>query len=391
MNNQFHNWKLGDKYEIIKQIGIGSYGSVVKAKCLKTEKFVAIKKIKHLFDDLVDGKRVLREIALLKRLQNKNIVNLLEIVIPEEDLDSFNEIYLVLEYAPGDLRKLFKSNYNLKLNHILIITYNILLGLKYIHSSGVWHRDLKPANVLIFDDGRAKICDFGLARSVKQKPKVKKEKKKLKGLAGIPKSNKMKKKKLGKSSKIKNVLTSHVVTRWYRAPELILIEKNYNSKIDVWSLGCIFAELLQMMPEHCESAQERRPLFPGQSCFPLSPDSNAKIIKCGFPVSQMDQLIVITKVLGYPQKSDLAFISDQKAMDYIKCLPQKKGISFQEKFPKASKEAIDFLKKTLKFSPDLRLSIDEALQHPLFDKVRNKENEVFEDKDINLELEDKTI
>jgi mitogen-activated protein kinase 1/3 len=150
----------------------------------------------------------------------------------------------VLEYAPGDLRKLFKSNYNLKLNHILIITYNILLGLKYIHSSGVWHRDLKPANVLIFDDGRAKICDFGLARSVKQKPKVKKEKKKLKGLAGIPKSNKMKKKKLGKSSKIKNVLTSHVVTRWYRAPELILIEKNYNSKIDVWSLGCIFAELL---------------------------------------------------------------------------------------------------------------------------------------------------
>ena len=138
---------------------------VAKAKCLKTNQYVAIKKIENLFDDLIDAKRVLREIALLKRMKHPNIINLIEIIKPINK-DNFNEIYLVLEYAPGDLKKLFKSEYNLNTKHILKIAYNIILGLNYIHSAGVWHRDLKPANVLIFDDGQAKICDFGLARSV---------------------------------------------------------------------------------------------------------------------------------------------------------------------------------------------------------------------------------
>lgn len=122
-----------------------------------------------MFDDLIDGKRVLREIALLKKLNHPYIVKLIEIIIPEDNLESFNEIYLVLEYAPGDLKKLFKSQYNLDIKNILKITYNILLGLKFIHQCDVWHRDLKPANVLIFEDGSAKICDFGLARSVEEK------------------------------------------------------------------------------------------------------------------------------------------------------------------------------------------------------------------------------
>jgi mitogen-activated protein kinase 1/3 len=83
-------------------------------------------------------------------------------------------------------------------------------------------------------------------------------------------------------------LTSHVVTRWYRAPELILIEKNYDSKIDVWSLGCIFAELLQGMKEFSANIYDRLPFFPGQSCFPLSPDPHAPMLECGFPVAEMD-------------------------------------------------------------------------------------------------------
>ena len=352
-------WKVGSKYKLIKQIGIGSYGSVVKAKNIKTGEFVAIKRIKNLFDDLIDGKRVLREISLLKNLNHSSIINLLDIVIPE-DVKNFNEIYLILEYAPGDLKKLFKSSYHLELNHIVMMTYNILVGLKFIHSAGVWHRDLKPANVLIFDDGRTKICDFGLARSVEdtkkkdvttdenKKPKVKSVPK---GFENIPKSSKLKKKKkkLLKSKKVKKNLTSHVVTRWYRAPELILIEKNYNSKIDLWSLGCIFAELLQMLEEHAESPLDRSPLFPGTSCFPLSPDSNAKIIKCGFPVSVMDQLIVIIKKLGFPTKKDLDFITDDKAREYINSLPKKKKKNkFSEEIFKSREKRIRFFKKMLR-------------------------------------------
>lgn len=129
------------------------------------------------------------------------------------------------------------------MKQVIQITYQILIALRHIHSMDVWHRDLKPANVLIFEDGTAKICDFGLARSVEDEG----EKKKTvapKGLLNIPKSDKLQKKKMNKDIKLKNVLTSHVVTRWYRAPELILIEKNYNHKIDVWSLGCILGELI---------------------------------------------------------------------------------------------------------------------------------------------------
>ncbi len=125
----------------------------MKAKDVKTGKDVAIKIIGRVFDDLIDGKRILRELAILKRLSHPNIINLLDIFVPNNDYENFNDICLILEYAPTDLKKIFKRNIFLTEKEIIQITYDMLLGLNYIHSAGIWHRDLKPANVLTFENG----------------------------------------------------------------------------------------------------------------------------------------------------------------------------------------------------------------------------------------------
>ncbi len=114
----------------------------------------------------------------------------------------------------------------------------------------------------------------------------------------------------GQRKNMRRELTGHVVTRWYRAPELILLEKDYGPAIDVWSVGCIFAELLGMMKESAPTFVDRKPLFPGKSCFPLSPDRNVKAKKGGFPFSKNDQLAVIFEVIGTPTEEDQSFVTD---------------------------------------------------------------------------------
>jgi mitogen-activated protein kinase 1/3 len=220
---------------------------------------------------------------------------------------------------------------------------------KYLHSANVLHRDLKPANILVNEDCSVKICDFGLARSIagiesanfliqnskrfkdNDDHEMKSESahedvvfahtepaklhhqdhsvsstassqgdtsnvEEKKEMSIEEKRKEMTKRLINSKDLRKNMkreLTGHVVTRWYRAPELILLEKEYGPAIDVWSVGCIFAELLGMMKESAPTYLERRPLFPGKSCFPLSPDKHVKEERSGFPFSKNDQLAVI--------------------------------------------------------------------------------------------------
>eukprot|EP00923_Selenidium_pygospionis_P031410 GHVN01055682.1.p1 GENE.GHVN01055682.1~~GHVN01055682.1.p1 ORF type:complete len:262 (+),score=16.44 GHVN01055682.1:167-952(+) len=236
---------LGTRYtltEPYKTLGNGAYGIVVEAQCTSTRKKVAVKRMTRVFEDLVDCKRILREVAILNRIKHRSVVELLDIIIPEP-LDSFEEILLILEIADTDFKKLFLLPAYLSNLHIKTLMYNCLVGLNYIHSAGIFHRDLKPANILANKNCQVKICDFGLARAVSQNTNRTPE---ASDCTEQPESASN-----ATSEAFHNLrgtqLTAHVVTRWYRAPELILLQRDYSQAIDMWSMGCIFGELLQTL------------------------------------------------------------------------------------------------------------------------------------------------
>jgi mitogen-activated protein kinase 1/3 len=162
-------------------------------------------------------------------------------------------------------------------------------------------------------------------------------------------------------------LTKHVVTRWYRAPELILIQP-YTSAVDIWSVGCILAELLSMQDGNVPSYQDRKPIFPGGFCFPLSGEGD-KIKKD----DRMDQLNVIFKVIGTPPQEDIDAVG--KATDYVKSLGKLEGVPFQKLFPVADPAALDLLRLMLQFNPAKRCTAEEALNHDFFKAIRRQEFE----------------
>ena len=203
-------------------------------------------------------------------------------------------------------------------------TIQLLRGLKYLHSANILHRDLKPGNLLVNANCELKICDFGLARTGRDNGQF---------------------------------MTEYVVTRWYRAPELLLCSDNYGTSIDVWSVGCIFAEILG-----------RKPIFPGTEC--------------------LNQLKLIIDVLGSQHEADLEFIDNSKARKFIKSLPYSRGTRFSSLYPQADPLALDLLQRMLVFDPSKRITVTEALHHPymlgLYDPSRNPPAQV----PISLEIDE---
>ena len=195
-----------------------------------------------------------------------------------EDTKELNEIYIIFEFVDTDLYKLILSAQYLTSVHIKAFMYQLMIGLKYIHSANVVHRDIKPANILVNEDCTLKICDFGLSRVIGKErgDSVSESKSNANSSTGslnnaVDGGGSPSKKSLVKPKSLKRQLTRHVVTRWYRAPELILLQE-YSCAVDVWSAGCIFAELLGMQKESIKDYHDRVALFPGKSCYPLSND-----------------------------------------------------------------------------------------------------------------------
>jgi mitogen-activated protein kinase 1/3 len=369
------DWDVGPDYQVIRQIGSGSYGSVCEAKHIPTGERVAIKHITRIFDDLVDCKRLLREVYILRYLRHPNIVKIREILRPR-DLSHFSDLFIVMEHAQSDLKKLVKSPVHLESDHVQLIVYNILCGMKYIHSANILHRDLKPANILLNEDCEVKICDFGLARTIPEvrQPSViveEPEEGQVRSVETGAKTNPL----LRGQGEFKRELTGHVVTRWYRAPELILLEREYTKAIDVWSAGCVVAELCGMLRENAPTFMDRSPLFPGNSCFPLSPDHHTKMRRAGFPSSNSDQLNVIFDVIGTPSDADIGFITDDKAYLYLKSFVPREKKSLSLIYPSSEQALIELMDNMLHFQPSLRLTFEQALRHPYFDAIREVEKE----------------
>lgn len=291
------------RWKLVREMGSGAYGVVVSATDQISGETVAIKLVTRIFEKIQLAKRALREITLLRHFSNhENITGLIDMDAISPD---FQEIYIFMEPMEADLHQIIKSGQTLTNEHVQYFLYQILRGMKYIHSASVIHRDLKPGNLLVNSDCELKICDFGLSRGFDSTP----------------------------DEHIGGQLTEYVATRWYRAPEIMLSFRRYTTAIDVWSIGCIFAELLL-----------GRPLFKGKD--------------------YVDQLNKIFDVLGTPEESVIQRIGSDKAQVYVRTLPVKEPIPFSRLLPAADHQALDLLRKMLSFDPLSRTAVYEALAHP---------------------------
>ncbi|EFJ44855.1 mitogen-activated protein kinase 4, partial [Volvox carteri f. nagariensis] len=295
------------RYTVLNLIGKGSYGVVCAAKDNLTGEVVAIKKIQNVFENVADAHRILREITLLRLLKHPDIVEIKHIMLPA-DPNTFKDLYVVFELMESDLHTVIGANDDLTRDHHKVFLYQLLRGLNFMHTNNVLHRDLKPKNILANSNCKLKICDFGLARPI-----------------------------MGNMTALTPVLwTDYVATRWYRAPELCgCFYGRYTSAVDMWSTGCIFAEVLLS-----------KPLFPGRDA--------------------VSQLQLVTDLLGKPSQAVIEAITNARARNFLQNMPHKEPKRLSSKFPNADPLALDLLSRLLAFDPADRPSAAEALAHPYF-------------------------
>ena len=409
------------KYHFVKELGRGSYAHVYEAIEVKTGRTVAIKKFLRAAYEQVRAKNCLREIEILAKIQHRHIVGVKGVFCSTDMTDP--SVFMAMEYFPTDLEKLIMSPAYLEPVSVKTILYQILLAVHYLHSAQIAHRDLKPSNILLTSKGVVKLCDFGLSRSVSdgiiKTRKITEDEipeelgsKELKNpvaymlcnftvgvfthvkslrlfkgqSAGSIAKQLLSPKKRNKSTfaqnlsvsagelpSLKSCLTLHVATRWYRAPELILMENSYGTAVDIWSLGCIFAELLQTLSNSGLDYRRREALFPGSSCFPLSPIE--KDLYTG--PFDVDQMQTICNVLGKIPESDLAFITNEDARQYMEAIKgSKEGSCLNKMYSYAPSHALDLLHKLLQFNPTKRITAKEALAHPYFADIRDVSKEI---------------
>lgn len=298
--------ETGGTGEADRVIGYGAFGVVWAVTDPRTSKRVALKKLLNVFHSVASCRRAYRELSMLFQLNHENVLSATDILLSTRA--DFGEIYIISELMQSDLHKIIVSAQPLSSDHIKLFTYQILRGLKYLHSANIIHRDIKPGNLFVNGDCHLKIGDFGLARVLE-----------------FDESTEM---------------TQEVVTQYYRAPEILMGARHYDGAVDLWSVGCIIAELLS-----------RHILFQAQSA--------------------LQQLNLIIEVLGTPSVEDMVGTCEP-AKQYVLqrpfCYPNMNVI--RSLSHDCDNEVLHLLRHLLTFSPRKRISAVNALMHPYVEEGR---------------------
>ncbi|KAI5964743.1 KIN28 [Candida pseudojiufengensis] len=314
---------LNKNYTKERKVGEGTYAVVYLGKQIQTKRSIAIKEIKTgLFKDGLDMSAI-REVKYLQELKHQNIIELIDVFA-----SSNNNLNLVLEFLPTDLEVLIKDkSIVFKSSDIKSWILMTLRGIHHCHRNFILHRDLKPNNLLISPQGVLKIADFGLARSL-----------------GNPNEE----------------LSSNVVTRWYRAPELLFGAKHYTESIDIWSIGIIFAELML-----------RIPYLPGKD--------------------DIDQLDVTFRAYGTPTEQIWPNVSSLPLYNSLHIYPPPSRQEIRSRFSAATEKAIDFLILLTQLDPSRRCNSTQALLHDYFTESPKPTKPEFLPKKLNLKRDSNKI
>ena len=361
------------RYDLLTTVGKGSYGVVIKAGDTWTGQLVAIKHIGGIFNSCAtDMKRGLREMYLLRQCRHPCIIELVTIVQPS-CITSSTSIDLVIPYMAHDLQHVLRNHRIVRdwnTDTVELVIFQLLAGVAFLHAHGILHRDIKPANILLDEQYKVKICDFGLARiddSEQREHKPKRERR----------------------------MSRHVVTRWYRAPELILLSDSYSHPVDMWSVGCVLGELLLSL-QH----RDVGPLFPGAASAMsdglLEEDDKrdgllAKDDKRDGLSEEDDmvdyfnvefqkdyQLQKIFNVIGTPTNEEVDMLAGfdtelkQKIKHALLSVRKCGRLDFNFHFSEtvtSSPGLLELIEGMLRFNPSERMSANEALSNPVFEPI----------------------